>query len=141
MWSRTARLFLVGEKHGKNKVQFIREGHIRVRPNSRLVILGGCTLFANEPFTNQWCTRSIHLGNVSLFKTIELTKPPSEFSVLHNLALENPHNINSCLTTQQLGAYRTFPSIHGRVTSSVSQPYHRKYEPLHVVGDNRIASA
>ena len=75
MWSRTARLFLVGEKHGKNKVQFIREGHIRVQPNSRLVILGGCTLFANEPFTNQWCTRSIHLGNVSLFKTIELTKP------------------------------------------------------------------
>ncbi len=43
------RLFLVGEKHGKNKVQFIREGHIRVQPNSRLVILGGCTLFANDP--------------------------------------------------------------------------------------------
>ena len=70
------------------------EEHIRVRPNSRLVILGGCTLFANEPFTNQWCTRSIHLGNVSLFKTIELKKTPSEFSVLHNTALENP-NLNN----------------------------------------------
>jgi len=78
MRSRTVRLFLVGKKHSKNKVQFIREWHIRVRPNSRLVILGGCTLFANEPFTNQWCTRSVHLGNVGLFKTIELTNPHPE---------------------------------------------------------------
>jgi hypothetical protein len=31
----------------------------------------------------------------SLFKTIELTKPPSRFSVLHNIALETPIEIIS----------------------------------------------
>ena len=74
-------LISCGREHGKRKVQFICEGHIRVRPNSQLVILGGCTLLNTEPFANKWCTRPIHLGNDSLFKTIELTKPHSKYSV------------------------------------------------------------
>ncbi len=60
-------LISCGREHVESRVQFIREGHIRVQPNSRLVILGGCTLLNNEPFANKWCTRPIHLGNNSLF--------------------------------------------------------------------------
>ncbi len=56
------------------------------------------------------------------------------------LNLQNPHPNTQCLTNMVLGLHHTFPSIHNRVTSSVSQPY-RKYKPIQIIGVNKIASA
>jgi hypothetical protein len=101
-------LILVGENLGEIMQHFFHKGGISwAILISRLVILGVHAPVIIPP-SQMRNARPIHYSNVSLFKTIELTKPPIQI-------LDAPP-IRLWVTAV------CFLSIPGRVTSPVSPP-------------------